>query len=291
MNRLQKKCFIAAAGFHLLLLVILLIGPGFFAPRENTDDITILNYVPANLIDAKMNGGGNPKVTQPPAQATPTPPQPQPQPQPQQQPEPQEQKTLLQKILEPVTPKQPDIVPNLEKTTIKVSNDAPAKPAKPGISVDLTPVKRSASSGKKSGAKSDSSSQPTTSSSTISGSSIASRLRGQLSGSTEVSIPGPGGAAYANYADAVASIYYQAWILPDEATDDNSAVRVKITITRDGSVTAARITKPSGSAALNRSVQQTLNRVQSVAPFPDGAKDDERTFLFEFQPKFRKQIG
>ncbi len=278
MNRLQKKCFIAAAGFHLLLLVILLVGPGFFAPRDKTDDITILNYVPANLIDAKMNGGGKPNVTPPPAQAQPTPPQPQPQP--------QEQKTLLQKILEPATPKQPEVVPNLEKTTVKVSNDTPTKSAKPSIDVDLTPVKRTAKPGK---TKTDSSSQQQPAS-TISGSSIASRIRGQLSGSTEVSIPGPGGAAYANYADAVASIYYQAWILPDEAADDAS-VKVKITIARDGSVTAARITQPSGSAALNRSVQQTLNRVQSVAPFPEGAKDPDRTFLFEFQPKFRKQIG
>ena len=278
MNRLQKKCFIAAAGFHLLLFVILLVGPAFFAPREKADDLTILNYVPANLIDAKMNNnGGKPNVTPPPAPPTPTPPQP----------EPQEQKTLLQKILEPATPKPPEVVPNLEKTTVKVSNDTPIKTTKPSMDVDLTPVKRTAKAGKTTSEKNSSTAQLTPS---ISGSSIASRLRGRLSGSTEVSIPGPGGAAYANYADAVASIYYQAWILPDEAADDAS-VKVKITIARDGSVIAARIMQPSGSAALNRSVQQTLNRVQNVGPFPEGAKDAERAFFFEFQPKFRKQIG
>ncbi len=37
MNRLQKKCVIATAGFHLLLLVILFVGPAFFWSREKPD--------------------------------------------------------------------------------------------------------------------------------------------------------------------------------------------------------------------------------------------------------------
>jgi len=38
MNRLQKKCIMATAGFHLLLLVILFVGPAFFWSREKPDD-------------------------------------------------------------------------------------------------------------------------------------------------------------------------------------------------------------------------------------------------------------
>jgi len=35
MNRLQKKCILATAGIHLLLLVILLVGPAFFEPAPS----------------------------------------------------------------------------------------------------------------------------------------------------------------------------------------------------------------------------------------------------------------
>ncbi len=52
MNRLQKKCVIATAGFHLLLLVILFVGPAFFNARQKPDDSQVLDVIPANLIDA-----------------------------------------------------------------------------------------------------------------------------------------------------------------------------------------------------------------------------------------------
>ena len=39
MSRLQKKCFIAASGLHLLLVVILLVGPAFLAAHSRkTED-------------------------------------------------------------------------------------------------------------------------------------------------------------------------------------------------------------------------------------------------------------
>ena len=43
-NRLQKKCFIASAGFHLLLAVILLIGPGFLPSKNSQDDLPLLDF-------------------------------------------------------------------------------------------------------------------------------------------------------------------------------------------------------------------------------------------------------
>ncbi len=39
MNRLQKKCVIATAGLHLLLLVILFVGPAFFNPRPKAGQL------------------------------------------------------------------------------------------------------------------------------------------------------------------------------------------------------------------------------------------------------------
>ena len=52
MNRLQKKCVIATTGFHLLLLVILFVGPAFFWSQEKPDDTPVLDMIPANLVDS-----------------------------------------------------------------------------------------------------------------------------------------------------------------------------------------------------------------------------------------------
>ncbi|MFZ0828807.1 MAG: hypothetical protein WAO02_15420, partial [Verrucomicrobiia bacterium] len=76
MNRLQKKCVIVTAGVHLLLLVILIVGPAFFSPRPNADDLQVLDVIPANLIDAPFNSGVANAQPPPPAPATPPPPAP-----------------------------------------------------------------------------------------------------------------------------------------------------------------------------------------------------------------------
>ena len=75
MNRLQKKCVMATVGVHLLLLVILIVGPAFFTPKSKTEDFHVLDVIPANLIDASVNSGA--QNAQPPAPVV-TPPQPQP---------------------------------------------------------------------------------------------------------------------------------------------------------------------------------------------------------------------
>ena len=56
MNRLQKKCVMATAGFHLLLLVILFVGPAFFWSQEKPDDTPVLDMIPANLVDSASTG-------------------------------------------------------------------------------------------------------------------------------------------------------------------------------------------------------------------------------------------
>ena len=86
MNRLQKKCVLATAGVHLLLLVILMVGPAFFEPRPKADDLQVLDVIPANLIDAPFTSGVRnaqppppaPVVTPPAPQPPPTPPPPKP---------------------------------------------------------------------------------------------------------------------------------------------------------------------------------------------------------------------
>ena len=79
MNRLQKKCVIVTVGVHLLLLVILMVGPAFFSPRPKADDSPVIDVIPAILIDAPFNSGvANAKLPPPapvtPPQPVPTPP-------------------------------------------------------------------------------------------------------------------------------------------------------------------------------------------------------------------------
>ncbi len=84
MNRLQKKCVIGTAGVHLLLIVILFVGPAFFYSKPKADDLQVLDVIPANLIDAAFNSGVANAAPPPPAPAVaqpqpqPTPPTPQP---------------------------------------------------------------------------------------------------------------------------------------------------------------------------------------------------------------------
>src|SRR4029077_14698800 len=80
MDRLQKKCFIVTAGVHLLLGLILIVGPAFLTSNHPLDDSPILDFVPVVTTDAKVSGGGDaivhsaPPAPLPPPQPAPTPP-------------------------------------------------------------------------------------------------------------------------------------------------------------------------------------------------------------------------
>src|SRR6516165_793109 len=79
MNRLQKKCVIASAGFHLLLVLILFVGPGFLSSKSTTPDLPILDFVPIKTVDELVSGGGERTAKPPPAPLEapkPTPPEP-----------------------------------------------------------------------------------------------------------------------------------------------------------------------------------------------------------------------
>ena len=102
---------------------------------------------------------------------------------------------------------------------------------------------------------------------------------------------GGGGPSYANYAQVVKSIYTHAWIAPNGVDDDEATAKVSITIARDGTVISARLIRTSGNAAVDRSVQATLDRVTFIAPFPEGAKESERTYKINFNLKAKQLLG
>ena len=120
----------------------------------------------------------------------------------------------------------------------------------------------------------------------------ARAIKENASSATAVdTMPGTGSVSYANYASVVKSIYEQAWTPPDDTASDDAITKVSVTIGSDGTVISSRILNPSGDARVDGSVQRTLDRVTFVAPFPDGAKEKERTFIINFNLKAKRMLG
>lgn len=252
MNRLQKKCVLATAGVHLLLFVILLVGPAFFEPRPK-DDLQVLDVIPANLIDALRNSGVRDAQPPPPVvQPAPQPPAPQPvvTPPPTPSPEPMVKPEPVKPAPVPDKVQPHKIEPNLKP----VVHNAPRNTTTPNKSSQQAKALRNA----------------------------IQKLKQNFSSSTTVDMPGDSSASYANYASAVISVYKHAWVPPDGMDNDNAIVRFTVTIASDGTVISARITEPSGDAKVDEAVQRELERVTFIAPFPEGAPEKQRDYTLNF---------
>jgi len=81
--------------------------------------------------------------------------------------------------------------------------------------------------------------------------------------------------------------YSETWTLGTNSvvTAEPLRVKTKVTIARDGKVESAEIVKSSGNPGFDQSVQQTLDRVKSVQPFGADARDEQRTFVIDFELK------
>jgi hypothetical protein len=290
MNRLQKKCLIATAGFHLLLVLVILFGAAFFTSHEKPDETTLLTVIPANLIDAAFNSGV--KAVQPPA---PTPPQPvqppqppQPKPEPVKQPDPEPVKpapTFVERVKEIFTPDPPKLVP--------VDNTEPApKPKTHVVKVDLKQVTHTAPKVTDTTAADEARDAKRARDARLKAIASAARsIKNNASSATTVEMPGTGSVSYANYASVVKSVYEQAWTPPDDSSSDDAIIKVSVTIGNDGTVISSSILDASGDARVDGSVQRTLDRVNFVAPFPDGAKEKQRTFIINFNLKAKRMLG
>ncbi len=282
MNRLQKKCLIATAGFHLLLVVILLVGPGFFSSAPQTDDVPVLTVIPDKLIDAAFSGGvKNPQP--PPAQPVVKPPEPPPQP------------TPVVKPPEPVKPPDPTPVkpppqPAPDELTPVVK---PVKTPPREVKPEFVPVKRVVpKTPDTSEADNQAKLQKQQRDARLKAIANATRaITANASAATEVEMPGNSTESYASYASVVKTIYERAWTPPEDTSSDDANTRVSVTIGRDGTVISSRILDRSGDARVDASVQRTLNRVTFIRPFPDGAKDKERTFIINFNLKAKRMLG
>lgn len=291
MSRLQKKCFIGATSMHVLLLLALVVGPGFFTKPEapSTPMIEVITLTATDAINSNPGTSGSsqpppptPKpvvVEQKQPQADPPPPTPKPV----EQEKPKEVEPPIDKrrTTDPVEavqdkPKKPTVKTsnkvvklNPQRTQTNKSADTSEADAKADAKAAAQRAKLFADAGK--------------------------RIGSGLSSSTEIKLDGPpgnGGAGLANYGDIVRRRYTDAWVVPSDLTDDEATVKASVTIARDGRVISAEIVNSTGSQLAASSIQKTLDRVTTIGvPFPEGAKESQRTFTMTFNLKAKKSLG
>jgi TonB family protein len=322
MNRTQKKCLIASLATHGFLLLMLIVGPAFVTSKPPpSNDLPLLDVIPATLVDEMISSGGTPAPVTPAAStvkpaapvaapaAQPEPVQPAPpkpevktakppatQPEEEQAPEPEPVKKQVNK-----TPDPDDIPVNPPKTT--------KKPIMVDIKKAVTRKVGGKSRGADEKAREEAEEKAAKAEARAYATAQANRraaltgaisdIRGGLSGTVKIEGIGDGvgggmggGAAAANYAQAIRSIYDKAWYdPPKEVTDNSLNVEVKINIARSGRIVSARVSGPSGNSTLDRSVRRALDRVQSVPAFPAGATDLDRTYTIIFNLKSKRPLG
>jgi len=273
MNRLQKKCFIASTGVHLLLVLILFVGPAFLSRPKKAEDLQELNFIPKDLVDALVSGGGTPRPA-PPARTPPAP-----APERVKEPDPPSKevvKETKQTKPEPESlelPKKPKLAP--ENLKIVSRNNKATKTAK------KTPIP-------------DMRAQELAKASEM----IRQTARGiKESAASAVDIrdeagPSGGGPTYANYKSWIYTVYLNAWVAPEDATSDSGVVEATITIARDGTVISSKLTSKSGDPEMDASVQRTLSRVATIGrSFPEGVKENERTYVLRFDIKMKRGVA
>lgn len=292
MTRLQRECLAASLVAHTGLLFLLALSSGFSPSKPvETEVIQLLNFVPDVLVDAPVMGGGTPPASPPPAARQPVvlppvqpPPAAPPQPAPK-QPE----------------PKRAEKAPAPEPPKTSPTGEKPAPP-KRQIEVNLKPVVRSPDQtrAERDRVEAEARRQAEAEAARLAQvrqsqlASVVGNLSRTLSSGTSVSVPGTGGATYASYTSYVDLIYRQAWapLKPRETGDRSLSVIARVVIARNGDVLVSEIKRRSGNEALDRSVRAALDRVRTIGrPFPEGAKDEQREFLIEFNLESRPGAG
>lgn len=295
MNRLQKKCLIASASFHGLLILLLVFGAALM-PDDRAAPATRITFFNVSRITDGPTQGGAPQGQPPAAAPTPLPPlAPEP---------PAPVAPPVQTLPQPVQPQPPVAretarLPDDFKPVLTPKSDSPSfKPVKSQTAKtdDFTPVdhppKQTASNNQQADAQARAAAENQR--------RILSQINrgiGRLAstvgkdGAVEVGADAGGGEPSANYRDIVASIYTAAWTPPPSLTDDSASVVVSVTIGRDGHVVHHEIVKPSGNSAMDKSISNTLDNVTDIAPFPEDSKDTERTFTIKFNLSAKRSLG
>jgi TonB family protein len=311
MSRLRTRCLIASAGAHGLMALLLLAGSGFLRARRPPEPLPLLTFVPDRLVDAMVVGGGSPQGSRTPAPMVGMPPPAPPLARPAAAPAPAPPKP-------PAAAKPPRANPEKEPSRLDLKEPKPGKKSsaagksssadaeggdrnKPGkrrqVDANLKPAVRKASrqADEQAAAEAEAAGWARQAAAAqrarITG--AVTTLEGKLSGGSLSAVPfGPGGESYANYGLFVLSVYDWAWQPPAEIADESATVKVKVIIGREGKVISSEILAKSGLAVLDRSVRDALGRVNDIGKsFPEGAKEDQRVFIINFNLKAKQRFG
>ncbi|HEY0551633.1 MAG TPA: hypothetical protein VGF13_18660, partial [Verrucomicrobiae bacterium] len=214
MNRFEKKCFIGAATFHGLLLVVFFCGSAFFSSKTPRDMGPVITIENVKVTDGQTRGGGNPNTRQEPPPPAPEPEPPAPKPPPQQevvkqeQPKPKEtpkEKPIekgdlpINKVIKPKTPEKDTAKSSLTQKVIKRTDtnflaqskrDADDRARREKAEASRLAAERKQFADAVNG--------------------IVGGVGKSISKSMVAEAPGPGGEAYANYAGLVGEIYKRA---------------------------------------------------------------------------------
>lgn len=268
MNRTQQKCLLASAALHLLLLALLVVGPGFRRSERFEESRPLIDFVPLKTIDEALAGGGSPQAP-PPQPVAPPPPAPQP--------------PASRPVAQPSPAPAPKPVRDPESFEIKPAT-------RPPRDIQLNPVVRKPESSR----PAPSAIRDRRAELAQAAQAAAQRLQQSLSTATttvELRGPGGGGVPYANFLDAVKKVYSDAWVVPDGLTDEEATATASVTIARDGTVVSAQLIRSSGNPLLDASVESVLRRVRYVVPLPENAREDQRTVTIRFNLKAKRSFG
>jgi TonB family protein len=294
MSQLDRKCLIASTSVHAALVLLLVVSPLIWVTQKHEElTMQVLTLIPSKLVDGPSSGGGSPTAkTMPRPAAAPA------------------STPLVLAPPAPAPPKPQSVTPKQEKPTAPVETDAPkprrrsgepvpsekkfeelsavgeGKPAKRKVELsfarDTTRAKDSKETSAADARASAAAQARAIQARYASGvNSVLADLAHGVSSGTSVEVPGPGGEAFANYGQWLVAVYHRAWSPPNDLADDLATVTVQIVVLRNGKVDSFKVIKRTGHAALDRSVER-LRTVDSIAPFPDGALEDRRTFIVDF---------
>lgn len=300
---LQKKCFTASAITHGLLVLLVFVGSAFIPqkPQIKGPEFEIFTLPPDFELVAQDNvfSGGSPDAKGGPRIATPLPQQPvAPPPQPKVEPKaevpaikPVQPKAEPEKKQDPPKAKA-DPKEDFDFTKARVIKSQPKK-KEPTEFQDLSKARTMKIPVDSKNSKQPDSSARETQLAAARASELAKireSLQGKLSSSGGPSggrgdvddILGPGGARVASYSLYLAGIYRDAWVAPTKSSA-RKVVRVKVTISRDGTVLSREVLDKSGDRDFARAAELTVNRVRKFDR-PPPTNEPSVTYTLEFIP-------
>ncbi|MEO7297911.1 MAG: TonB C-terminal domain-containing protein [Verrucomicrobiota bacterium] len=306
MNRFQKKCLIASLSMHGLLLLVMVVGTAFFTSKKDpvVESAHIIELVPNAIVTDGKTGGGNPAPAPmaTAAAAAVKPPEIIP-------PKPVPADTKPEAAKEVVEPKPKEIEPKetVSELPSHKKKKTPPKPvetketAKPKRQFDISkPVVRDNKDKDKDKAAAEKAQrvadQHVRAERMAAFNGIRKNIENNLSSGTTIEMPSGtggsgGGQAEINYGDFVLSKYDAAWIAPTDVDDNQSIVKARVVIARNGNVISSEIIKGSRNQILDKSVRRALDSVSFIQRFPEGSSDSQRTYIINFNLKSKRAIG